>query len=70
MSLFLIVFIFQMRVWDILHFPWAESTANLLIQDSFHFQHSILTACFTVDGLIFVGKQLPAARDQPHPHDQ
>ena len=63
-----------MKVWDILLSPWTEATAKLLIQDSFHSRHSILTACFTVDGLILLSKhqhqQLPAARDQPNPHDQ
>ena len=57
---------FQMKVWDILPSPWAEVTAKLLIQDSFHSLHSILTACFTVDGLISVGKPPPyAAKDRP-----
>jgi hypothetical protein len=36
---FLIVFKFQMMVWDILLSPWTEATAKLLIQDSFHFPH-------------------------------
>ncbi len=68
---FLIVFKFQMKVWDILHFPWAEATAKLLIQDSFHSRHSILTACFSVDGLILVDKQqLLAVGDHLHLHDQ
>ena len=63
--------IIQMRVWDILPSPWAEATGNLLILDTFHSQLSILTACFTVDGLISVGKhhhpqQLLAVGDQPH----
>jgi hypothetical protein len=53
---FLIVFKFQMKVWDILLSPWAKATAKLLIRDSFHSRHSILTACFTVDGLILVVK--------------
>ncbi len=70
---------FQMKVWDILHFPWAEATANMLIQDSFHSQHSILTACSTMDGLILVGKhhqpqpqpqQLLAVEDHLQSHDQ
>ena len=57
---------FQMKVWDILPSPWAEVTAKLSIQDSFHSLHSILTACFTVDGLISVGKPPPyAAKDRP-----
>ncbi len=47
---------FQMKVWDILLSPWAEATVKLSIQDSFHSRHSILTACFTVDWLILVGK--------------
>ncbi len=50
------LFLIQMKVWDILLSPWAEAIANMLIQDSFHFQHWILTACFSVDGLILVGK--------------
>ena len=67
--------IIQMKVWVILLSPWAEATplrVYLLILDTFHSQLSILTACFTVGGLILVGKQqqLPAARDRPHPHLQ
>jgi hypothetical protein len=65
-----------MKVWDILLSPWTEATAKLLIQDSFHSRHSILTACFSVDCLISVGKpppqpqQLLAVGDHLHPHDQ
>ncbi len=57
----------QMKVWDMLPFPWAESTVKLLIQDSFQSQHSIiLTACFTVDGIILVDNLPPhAVKDPP-----